>query len=292
MILRFLMAMLAFLPLAAQLEGGVWDNVSTFFKRPRHPQNPSIHVLITMDKENLNVSVKGAFKGYDPRTGDNILVSKIGKTARMEVMDGGMRWGEEFPGVHQILIVPDNPKGMVYVDGIAYPGSMYFYDVDNHLSAVNKVDMESYLASIMSTLEKDGNPPELLNALAITSRTNAYYLAENPKNPYWAVDGSQVGYHGAVSASEAPAIMLAINETKHMILSQTGAYEGIVTPFLGYWSTSHERESQQSLGVSSKITLAEADKMAAAGTNAAQILSKAFPATTIQLVYRAAGTRH
>lgn len=293
MILRILMAALVLLPIAAPVEGGVWDNVCTFFKRPRGKQSPSIQVLIAVDKQKVNITIDGPFKGYDPRTGENILFNKIGKKAVMEVMDGGIKWSEEFPGVHQILLAPSSPATRIFVDGVEYTGLIYIYDVANSLSVVNKVDMESYLTSIMSPLDDENHPRELLSALAITTRTNAYFLAENPKNAYWSVDGSVVGYHGAINASQAPDVVRAINETRYMILSRTGAYEGIVTPFLSYWSQSSSSiDSSKLSGVYSKITLADAEKMAKHGSNAAQILNRAYPETTIQMIYSTPGARH
>lgn len=291
MILRMLTVMLAILPLTPSLEAGVWENVTSVFKKPAIQQRPSIRVLIGMDKPSFEVNATGPFKGFDPRTGDNILYSQLGKKATMQVMDGGIKWGEEFPGVHQIMIVPTDPSTKIYVNGVEYSGALYFYDVAGNLSAVNKVEMEAYLTSILTPLHDKDEPHEFLSAIAIMARTNAYYLAENPTNPYWAVDAQQVGYHGVVDTTEGAPIIKAINETKYMVLSRTGAYEGIVTPFYGLWATSSHSTGKKGTVVS-RITLQEAEKLAWNGSNAAQILLKAFPEATIQLLHYSPSTRH
>lgn len=291
MILRILAVMLAILPMTPSIEAGVWENVTSVFKKPAIQQKPSIRVLIGMDQPSFDVVVTGPFKGFDPRTGDNILYSQLGKKATMQVMDGGIKWGEEFPGIHQIMIVPTDPATKIYVNGTEYPGAMYFYDVAGNLSAINKVDMEAYLTSILTPLHEKDEPQELLSAIAITARTNAYYLAENPTNPYWAVNAQQVGYHGVVDITHGAPIIRAINETRYMVLSRTGAYEGIVTPFYSLWSTPTQNSGKKGTVVSF-ITLEDAEKMAWNGNNAAQILQKAFPDANIQLLHYSPSVKH
>jgi len=284
------MLLLAAMPLASPLHAGMWDSISSAFRKT-NTQNykPTMRILVALDKPSLRVEVTGPFKGFDPRTGDNLVVSQLDKNAVMRVIDGGIKWGEEFPGVHQLLIVPTDSETRILVDGVEYPGSMYFYDVEHNLSAVNKIDMEDYLLSILTPLHQENQPEELLSALAITARTNAYFLSENPKNPYWAVDANQVGYHGIVRNAHNSPIYQAIRETKHMVMSKTGAYEGIITPFLGFWrADSSIKQSVQ--GMPSRISLREAENIASNGGNAAQILAKAYPESTIQFIYSTPGT--
>lgn len=290
MIIRMLTIMLTLATMISPLQAGMWDNITSYFGKSSSNQTPSIRVLIAMDRESLQVEVDGPFKGYDPRTGEVLLISKIGKKTTMRVLDGGLKWGEEFPGIHQLLIVPTDKSTRIVVNGTEYPGVMYFYDVDRKVSAVNKIDLEQYLTSILTPTFQESEPEELLAAIVITARTNAYFLAENPKNPYWAVDAQQIGYHGVVDASVAPAINRAIRDTRHMVLSKTGAYEGVITPFYGQWQQENRNVSKHSRAVPSKINVREAKTMAETGANAAQILSKAFPDSNIQVTYQTPGT--
>lgn len=286
MILRTLAIMLALATLTTPpLQSGLWDNMTTHFNKGLERQTPAIRVLIGIDKESLEVEVDGPFKGYDPRTGEMLVLNKIGKKTTMRLLDAGFKWGEEFPGTHQLLIVPTDKSTRILVDGKRYPGSLYFYDVEGKISIVNKVNLEEYLTSILTPVHHKREPEEYLAALAITARTNAYYLAENPPNPYWAVNGDQVGYHGVVDISSSPAINQAIVETRHMVLSKTGAYEGMITPIYGSWKSEQNSPEKLSHAVLSKISLNEAKAMADAGSNAAQILLKAFPDTSVQLTY-------
>jgi Stage II sporulation protein len=289
MIIRMLTIMLALATVISPLQAGMWDNFTSYFKKDSS-QTPSVRVLIAMDQDSIQVEVDGPFKGYDPRTGETLIINKIGKNTTMQVIDAGLKWGEDFPGIHQLLIVPTDKSTRILVNGVEYPGSMYFYDVDRKLSVVNKIALESYLASVLTPTYQKREPEELLAAIAITARTNVYYLAENPKNPYWAIDGQQVGYRGIVDTSASPAINQAINDTKHMVLSKTGAYEGIVTPLYASWKSDPNSRQNHSRAAESKITVNEAKTMAETGANAAQILSKAFPQSSIQVTYHTPGT--
>ncbi|MEC7838819.1 MAG: SpoIID/LytB domain-containing protein [Chlamydiota bacterium] len=284
MIYRILMIMLAFVSLASPMEAGLWDGINSFFKKSIKRETPSIKVLIAKDKGSMDVVVDGPFKGYDPHTGETILLSKLGKDAVLRVMDGGLQWSEQFPGVHQLLIVPTFPETKIKVDGVEYLGSMYFYDVENKLMVVNKLDIESYLKSTLSPLNNEANPDELLSAIAITARTNSYYQAENPANPYWSVDGSKVNYHGDINESMKLPVNKAIVDTKHMILSRTGTYEGMLTPFMSYWNSPQVKDSIKHIGIGSRISLKDAQRLAESNKNAAQLLHEAFPNASIELI--------
>ena len=70
-----------------------------------------------------------------------------------------------------------------------------------------------------------------------------------------------------------------------MVLSQTGTYEGVVTPFSAQWGTVAGSQLSNQKGDFSRITLFEAEDMGRNGKHAAQILSKAFPGSHIELIY-------
>ena len=88
---------------------------------------------------------------------------------------------------------------------------------------------------------------------------------------------------GKGKSKEVPAaVQKAIKNTRYMVMSKTGTYEGIVTPFPAHWSTKDQGKAKSDF---SRITIAEAEEMAQKGSHAAKILDRAFPKTTIQLIY-------
>lgn len=282
MILRTLLLALALLPLSAPLQAGVWDNITGYFKENARPEAPTIRVLLLHNAEKANLEIKGKYFLFDPYTNTHISTRFTGKNRDIQAVSDGLKWGEAFPGIYQLKIKPDEKMSSYSViDGREYTGDIYVYDIGGTISMVNQLSVEDYLRSILSAYQNLNLEPEALAALAIVARTNAYFQAANPKNTYWAVDAEKVGYQGRVSSSQS--IENAIKGTRYMIMSRTGVYEGMATPFAAQFEGLSEGQTIKDAEVS-KISVEEALAMAKKGDHAAQILAKAFPGTTIMLM--------
>lgn len=281
--------MLASLSVDTGVEAGAWESTKDFFTVPRAHNPPSIRILVASDKPELTLEIKGRYKVYDPRDNSHIMTRKIGKKEVLKVIDDGLMWGEEIPGVHQLLIVPEDFSVLTVIDGVAYQGSIYIYDVEGKLSVVNRIDLEEFLSSILTPLFPESAPEELLSAVAIVARTNLYYLAANPKNAYWAVDAKQIDFHGYKNTGASPAIMDAIKNTRYMVLGKDNSYEGTVNPIPAQWQIPGLLNVKGGSSVASKIDIEEAKRLAEKNDNAADILKKAFPGATIQLIHTSPG---
>lgn len=275
-----LLFIIALMPICTEVQAGMWSNIKGLFGYNEKCPAPTMRVLIAHDLPKVDVEVKGPYSLYDPYTNCYISTRFIGKSRTVQPMSDGLKWGEAFPGLYQLKISPEELTGVVAVDGKDYNGAVFIYDIGGTISLVNQVPVEEYIKSILSSDELQSHHPETLAALAIVARTNAYFQAVNPKNTYWAVDATKVGYTGYRNTSLP--IDNAVGLTRHMILSQSSIYEGVATPFAAHFgpvepaSTGDVRES--------KISLEEANTMALRGDHAAQILGKAFPGTMIMLM--------
>ena len=138
------------------------------------------------------------------------------------------------------------------------------------------------MRSTLPSKYPESMPEEVMASIAIVARTDYYYYSQNPKNKFWAIDGSMEGYQGINSIHPSAPMDLAILSTRYMVLSQTGAYEGKITPFSAHWTDIQGRKIN---GMPSRISLYEAEDIARNGGHAAQILSKAFPGSHIELIY-------
>lgn len=277
--LKVFLLILALLPFSASLQGGIWDNVTSYFKGNSRPEPPTIRVLLMHNQEKANLEVRGRYSLYDPYTNSHISTRFSGKSRTVQAASDGLKWGEAFPGLYQIKIKPDEASAFTLVNNIEYPGEIYIYDIGGTISVVNQISIEDYVRSILYAYQNQHLEPEVLAALAIVARTNAYFQGVNPKNTYWAVDAEKVGYHGRVNGSQA--IENAVRETRYMIMSRTGVYEGVATPFASQFEATAAAGKE---GETSQISLEEANPMAQHGEHAAQILAKAFPHTTIMLM--------
>lgn len=227
------------------------------------PTAPTIKVLIANNKPGILLEVRGKYKIYDPHTMEHLSTRFVGKRKYLQALTNGIKWGEEFPGIYQLLIVPDDPRTVTLVDGVPYEGSLYIYDVAGMISIVNDVEIEKYLDSLLANQETQNLSAEALGALAIANRTQAYYQANHPKTQYWAVDGSKIGYKGY--ADPNPNVGKALQTTKYMVLT-----EGDQT-FNARWDDA-------------KLPLTEANRLAQEGETAADILKRLFPNTALKVM--------
>lgn len=263
---------------APSLHGGIMDLVTTTLGRKVPAQPPALKILVVHDVPGTIIEVKGKYKIYDPRNNDQISKSFQGKRRFIQALADGLRWGEEFPGVHQIVIMPNDPKTTTIVDGIEFQGPIYVYDIGGSISVVNKVNVEDYLAAILTQRYPNSLPEELLAAIAIAERTKCYHRIQNSKSDFWNVEAKREGYQGYVM-SKNPAIEAAISKTKYMALQQPG--EG---PFALDWLPTQTKSRIKGVTYS-KISVDEAEKMAEKGKNGAEILKAAYPTASLQLSF-------
>lgn len=276
--------LVAFMPFAGSLQAGFWDY---FFPKEEVVVPKTIKVLIVHDKPGVVLEVKGKYSLYDPniqkRSGYKHISSRfLGKRKFIQSVADGIRWGEEFPGVFQLLIVPEEETTKTVVDGISYKGSLYVYNIaeTGTISIVNEVLLDDYLDSVLSNqFNKERLSEEAAAAVAIVARTNALYFALNPKSAFWSVDGTEVGYLGNSNIKFASPVVQAIEATRKMVMSQA-SNEG-TKPFPAEWAQLLDQTKKDAKLAA--ITLQDAERLAQKGDHAAEILKKAFPGTSIQL---------
>jgi stage II sporulation protein D len=241
-----------------------------------HHTQPAIKVLIIHDQPGAILEVKGKYKLFDPNTGVHLATRLTGKRKFVQPLTDGLKWGEEFPGIHQIEIIPDDPRGVTLVDGVEYKGAIYVYDVGGTISVVNEVPLEEYLKVLLTRQFDKRLPSELACAVAIAARTSAWHQSESCPNTYWSVEAARVGYQGNAAVLNN-WLSEAIDATRHMVMKKNGH------PFLAEWGSA-AGEAKGAKPVFSCITLLEAEDLAQKGQNAAKILTQAFPEVTVTLI--------
>ena len=252
--------------------------------KPVNDKDQPVKILIVNNQPNAMVEVKGKYRLYDPHTKSFFGTRFLGKRKSVEAFPSGIKWGEEFPGIYQILIVPDHESTITLINGIEYRGPTYIYDVAGNISIVNVMDCDDYLNRILAIDQAAYAyiPEEALAALVITARTDAMYRVLNPKTPYWNIDASQIGIESELK-TPSPDLVQVIDKTHNMVMSATDMPNDI-KPFLARWGTNGTVQTSKQSGIISRISIEEAVEMARKGSHAAQILAKAFPNTRIELM--------
>jgi len=277
MIARVSMFLLALMPITGNIDASIWDY---FFSSEVAPDPKTIKVLIVDDKPSAMLEVRGKYSLYDPHKKKHISARFLGKRKPVQAASEGVRWGEEFPGIHQLLIAPEEDTTTIVIDGIHYRGIIYVYAIDGKVSIVNEVVLDDYLNSVLSVKYPGTLPEEMSAAIAIAERTNALFCATKSKSPYWSVDAHHVNYYGEASVKTTSSIVRAINATRQMVMSVSKKAEGL-NPFpAGWMASSAENKSEIKLA---QISLIDAENLAKNGKDAAEILKKAFPGTSLQL---------
>lgn len=191
---------------------------------------PTLKVLIAHNQDRVLLEAKGRHIVYDPVTTLEVGSSPSSKRAAVLPHSQGIQWKELFPGMHQMRIVPGDSQSTLLINGIEYRGCVEIYEVDGKLNVVNEIDVERYLRSTLASQVPRDLDEEVLDALAIVLRTQAYAAIHNRTNPYYDVDAQEVGYEGYALTLQNVDYDLAVQRTKHIVLT----YEQ--RPFAAMWT--------------------------------------------------------
>jgi stage II sporulation protein D len=242
-----------------------------------------IKVLIAHNLPQAQLSIEGKYRIFDPHTKKHIATRLLGKNQVIQSIHDGLKWGEEFPGLHQLEFIPGDLDTTISVDGILYKGNIYVYDIGGTISIVNELPVEEFIYSVLATTPSNQQPGEVQAALAIAERTQAYYIIQNPKSTFWDIEANQTGYRGMIQDTSYPHLLRAVKNTKDMVLSLSGKFEGTVKPFAIDWDYIGNTLSK-SKAMKSQVSISDAINLAKQGEHADAILKKAFPQASLHLI--------
>lgn len=198
---------------------------------PYHTQKPAtMKVLLQRKAPESLIEVKGRYQVIDTLTGTLLSSGMMNKRYLLTSQEYGLQWGEKFPGIHQIRILPADTQSSILVNGTQYKGCVDVYEKNGLLSVVNEVDTESYLKSTLTAQFTQPLNEEVMNALAIVARTNAYFTALKNKNSLWHVDAKETHYEGNALVGLRSHVTHAVEKTRHAILTFKDS------PFAATWT--------------------------------------------------------
>jgi len=190
----------------------------------------TIKVLIERRAPEALIEVKGRYHVYNPLDGTAVTSGIMSKRYAATAEEYGIKWGEKFPGLHQIRIVPDDSQSSVLIDGIQYRGCVEIYAADNKVNIINEVDVESFLKSTLATQFTEAVDDEVMNAVAIVARTNAYYQIAKNRSAFWHMEADDAHYLGNAVVQNKAHIDRAIETTRHAVLTMQNK------PFAAAWT--------------------------------------------------------
>jgi stage II sporulation protein D len=208
------------------------NTVSASATTPTRPEN--IRILLERDTTEALLEVKGPYYIFNPYNNSRITSGLLGKRYMIRSVEDGIKWGEEFPGMHQISIVPRSKETSILVNGIQYDGNLAIYKVGNKLHIINDVPIESYLKATLTTQFPYPLDNEVMSAIAIAARTTAYSMVEKNKSTFWHISARDIGYQGCVLITTDAPIVQAVDTTRNLILINSEDKKN--APFHAVWT--------------------------------------------------------
>lgn len=227
------------------------------------PDGPHIRVLLAEEVASAILEVRGAYKVIDSLIGTTLSKGKLGKRFVVHSIQEGLRWGEEYPDVFQISIVPTKGDTLFYVNGIQYQGAItIFHARNNHITVINELKLEDFLKATLAAQIGDCFSKEAIAAMAIVARTEAYraHQAFKNSNRLWDLSADEVGYAGYAMSGRNHLVNEAIDWSRFMVL-----------------------ESVKNTGAAPHFHLrgAQAESLAGKGLDAQAILKNLYPSAKI-----------
>lgn len=237
------------------------------------PEEPSCKVLLAKDQKSIQVEVKGSHNIYDPYTGKKLDAAFASSSYPMTPTTDGIRWGQEFPGVYQIVVIPDEEATGITVNGVTYAGVVAFYQVDDRLAAVNWVSLDDFTSSLMGSnfLPRDAYQKETIAAYAIALRTLAFQNMMTSESPFFDIKADECGYQGKSVIRVDYPFVEAMKATKRIIMN--GNAQAVVS-----------RKSIEELR--QKMPSNDVEALAKDGKDARLILHKYFPEAILNIAER------
>ena len=133
---------------------------------------PQVNVLLLDDKASCTLAVGGRFNLVLP-SGER--VTRTGVSGAVTPTGSGLRIGNESVDASSVRIVPES-DGDLKLNDTAYRGTVLLSRTSaGRLAAINTVDLETYLISVVGTEMSSHWPAAALRAQAIAARSYALY---------------------------------------------------------------------------------------------------------------------
>ncbi len=120
-----------------------------------------------------------------------------------------------------ITVKPAN-GGFVYIGGRWYRGTVSLVNTSKGVMAINNVDLEDYLTSVVGKEAYASWPQEVLKAQAVASRSFALYRIERQRSPLYDLGDNQTYQVYSGLDGEADSTYAAVQATKGKVLTYGG----------------------------------------------------------------------
>lgn len=179
-----------------------------------------VRIAIARDAQTLTIGSSTAAKLGD-RQGQILQDLAREETTEIAMSEGQLSVGEDIDAT-QLVLQPSQPDGFVYVNGRAYRGSLSLFPDDEGILAVNHVELEPYVSSVVGGEVGAGFEFEAMKAQAVASRTYVLHHQQRRLGDRFDIGSTAAAqvYRGV--ADESADTRAAARDTEREVL----VYEG------------------------------------------------------------------
>lgn len=178
----------------------------------------TIRLLIEKEAKEITLEMIGGYRMIDPRTGHYVAAGTLNKKYPLVPLETGLRWGDEYPGVYQVTLIPRGRHGYARVNGRPCRGVLHIYQIYGKLSVVNEIGIEEYVEGELATTFPESADSTVMEAVAIAARTHAHFDVERGRASYWHIEKLGSKPYGRPAAAGREDISQVVKETAGMVL--------------------------------------------------------------------------
>lgn len=183
-----------------------------------------VRVAIIQDASTINIKINGFYELFNS-SGSKILSRGKNLKSTIATYKKGIIVGGVYVQASKVFIKAVDPESIVINDR-KFRGNVEIIKKNNHLSAVNYIDLEDYIKGILYHEASHYWPEEALKAQAIACRTYAVYQIEVSKNNDYDVTNDIYSQVYGGKTSERYRTNKVVDDTQGLILN----YQGKVFP--------------------------------------------------------------
>jgi hypothetical protein len=237
---------------------------------PVSPVNLEIRVAILRDVPNTLLGASSNLTISD-RNGKSLTTLKSGESLGVTPQGQHLQLGNQT--LPPVLWVESHNEDLIYVGDRWYRGKILLVSQGNRLLAVNYVNLEHYLYSVVGSEMHANAPLEALKAQAIAARSYALVHIIRPASPWYDLGNTQRWQVYKGITSEYNTTQQAVHATMGQILSyQGGVVESLYAATDEIVARAHSGRGMSQTG---------AYELARQGHHHQQILSRYYPGVTV-----------
>ncbi len=198
---------------------GMDQTAYTFRQHRLNRVQGGIRLYLDANDQESILRIEGGYGIYDPATKRRVTGGLMSKSFCLKADQEGLCWGEAFPDLYQMTIVPEGQERGFYLQNRFYPGILHVYLIDKEVKLINEMPLEDFALAICSEVEETSAlEDETRASLTICARTQALAFSALRHDCYWHSEARRAGYRGTKNSLQFERARKAQIKTRDLVL--------------------------------------------------------------------------